>query len=99
MNNTRLKILDVADDLVQRVGLNAMLLEENGEGDVVIFDLESGEFVEDCGTDLRIQLRGRFDLLLLRLQLLLECLDFRLQREDLILLRLDALLDPAVSDC
>ena len=83
----------------RRVGLNAMLLEENGEGDVVVFDLESGEFVEDCGTDLRIQLRGRFDLLLLRLQLLLECLDFRLEREDLILLRLDALLDPAVSDC
>ena len=76
-----------------------MLLEENGEGDVVVFDLESGEFVEDRGTDLRIQLRGRFDLLLLRLQLLLECLDFRLEREDLILLRLDALLGPAVSNC
>ncbi len=83
----------------RRVGLNAMLLEENGEGDVVVFDLESGEFVEDRRTDLRIQLRGRFDLLLLRLQLLLECLDFRLQREDLILLRLDTLLDPAISNC
>ena len=83
----------------RRVGLDAVLLEENGEGDVVVFDLESVEFVEYRGTDLRIQLRRRFDLLLLRLQLLLECLDFRLEREDLILLRLDALLDPAVSNC
>ena len=83
----------------RRVGLNAMLLEENRKGDVVVFDLERGEFVEDRGTDLRIQLRGRFDLLLLRLQLLLERLHFRFEREDLILLRLDALLDPAVSNC
>jgi hypothetical protein len=77
--------------------LDAVLLEENGKGDVVIFDLESGEFVEDRGTDLIIQLRRRIDLLLLRLQLLLECLNFRLEGEDLILLRLIALLEPTIS--
>jgi len=66
--------------------LDAVLLEENGKGDVVVFDLERGEFVENRGADLSIQLRRGFDLLLLGLQLLLERLDFRLQREDLILL-------------
>jgi hypothetical protein len=79
--------------------LDAVLLEENGKGDVVVFDLESGEFVEDRGTDLIVQLRRRLDLLLLRLQLLLECLNFRLEGEDLVLLCLIALLEPTISQC
>ena len=74
-----------------------MLLNENSEGDVIIFDLDRGEFIEDRGTDLVVQLRGSFDLLLLQLQFLLEPLDFGLEREDLILLQLEPLLETAVS--
>ena len=74
-----------------------MLLEEGRDGCVVVFNLEAGEFVQDRGAGLIGQLGCGLDPLLLRLELLLERLDFRLDDYDLVLLALDAMLQPAVS--
>jgi hypothetical protein len=73
-----------------------VFLEKNPEGDVSVFDLKGGKLIEDGGPGLVGELGGGLDALLLRLELLLETLDFRLNGEDSVLAGLDTSLEISV---
>jgi len=75
-----------------------MLLKENPERDVVVFELKGRNFIKNRRAGLIGELVGAFDLLLLRLNLLLEALDFGLDELDFLLFRLNALLQCVVAE-
>ena len=75
-----------------------MLLKKNTKGDVVVFQLQRRNLIENRRPGLIRELVGSLDLLLLRLDLLLEALDFGLDELDFGLLRLNFLLQFAVSE-
>jgi hypothetical protein len=74
-----------------------VFLKKNTESNVVVFELEGRNLIENRGSGLIRELVCRLDLLLLGLDLLLEALDFGLNELDFDLLRLDFLLQFAVS--